>query len=949
MIADCQSLVEDMPPVHPWETFSLTRLENLRPDFTPHNFQYFSVYRAICQRIFVIGLQTGLGKCLGKGTSVIKFDGSVVLVEDLKAGDLLMGPDSLSRKILSTCQGVGPLYRIIPTKGESWVCNDVHMLTLVHTETGQIIDIPLDKYLTKNKTFKHCHKLFQPEEGVDFEGSKDLEIPGYFLGLWIGDGTKALKGVCITSIDQEIIDYCRGVAESYGLVLKSRVNGHFLSLKGGKGYPRGEGCIGRQDQRSNPRSVSRNPILDLMRQLMGVGGIPQQVLTASRDYRLEVLAGILDSDGYLIDGVFEVAQKCDKRAEGIMFLARSLGFRVTHRIKWVDGSFNKEKGVVPYHRMYIQGEISSIPTRLPRKQANKRLQKKRATRTGFKVESIGDGDYYGFELDGDGRFLLGDFTVTHNTLCSYLAYFYYKSKFPNTKFLVFTSNSGVLQFRNELDKFFDHDCVAVAIHKDMNHPKILMAGKKNPTRVTYAGARKLAYEGFAKPSGDGSVDLLVMNYAVARRDVKQILSAIKKLNRKGVKVFSIFDEATNFKSLSADTHHVVHAIAGQSERVLGLTATLTKGRLEEIYGIFKALGFLVAPTKEIFEDYYCIISRPIPKKRFIKKIDGYKNTAEFVNLIKDLCIVLRKRDVAKYLPAFTPQKIMLEHSPAQFALIGRLMSGVISQAHMEEEDEGFVERSHMQRITKLTEVGYVKRALQDVRLVTKSNLFDLSLKSASPKTKFIIDRLQNEFSDEKIVIYTSSKVYVNLLRDTIHALARKGEMDPLYSKVLTITGDVAPIQREEYKKWFTEKSDYNLIIINDAGSDTINLQAASVLIVVTLPKTGGDLVQLAGRLSRLGSKHSNLLLYYLLVKDSQDLDEYLSMQKQMQIMAQVLGEAEQGLIDYDSLKALEIGGENLSEEEYKNKSMYQLLFHSREKREGFYFDPARMAELGVEG
>lgn len=30
---------------------------------------------------------------------------------------------------------------------------------------------------------------------------------------------------------------------------------------------------------------------------------------------------------------------------------------------------------------------------------------------------MGNGDFYGFELDGDGRFLLGDFTVTHNTTC----------------------------------------------------------------------------------------------------------------------------------------------------------------------------------------------------------------------------------------------------------------------------------------------------------------------------------------------------------------------------------------------------------------------------------------------------------------------------------------------------------------------------------------------------
>jgi superfamily II DNA or RNA helicase len=37
-------------------------------------------------------------------------------------------------------------------------------------------------------------------------------------------------------------------------------------------------------------------------------------------------------------------------------------------------------------------------------------------RTGFSIESIGEGDYYGFEIDSNKRFLLGDFTVTHNTV-----------------------------------------------------------------------------------------------------------------------------------------------------------------------------------------------------------------------------------------------------------------------------------------------------------------------------------------------------------------------------------------------------------------------------------------------------------------------------------------------------------------------------------------------------
>lgn len=48
----------------------------------------------------------------------------------------------------------------------------------------------------------------------------------------------------------------------------------------------------------------------------------------------------------------------------------------------------------------------------------------------IKVEYLGEGDYYGFELDGNHRFLLGDFTVSHNTtLMENLAY-YRKHVYP---------------------------------------------------------------------------------------------------------------------------------------------------------------------------------------------------------------------------------------------------------------------------------------------------------------------------------------------------------------------------------------------------------------------------------------------------------------------------------------------------------------------------------------
>lgn len=70
------------------------------------------------------------------------------------------------------------------------------------------------------------------------------------------------------------------------------------------------------------------------------------------------------------------------------------------------------KGV--YYRISISGDCSIIPCRVKRKIADKRQQKKSVLRTGFHAEPAGCGEYYGFTVDGDNRYLLSDFTITHN-------------------------------------------------------------------------------------------------------------------------------------------------------------------------------------------------------------------------------------------------------------------------------------------------------------------------------------------------------------------------------------------------------------------------------------------------------------------------------------------------------------------------------------------------------
>ncbi len=92
-------------------------------------------------------LPTGGGKCLGAGTPVLMFDGSIKAVEDVLVGDLLMGPDSKPRTVLSLARGSEELYRVTPVKGDAYVVNESHILSLRNTRTLDLRNIGIREYL----------------------------------------------------------------------------------------------------------------------------------------------------------------------------------------------------------------------------------------------------------------------------------------------------------------------------------------------------------------------------------------------------------------------------------------------------------------------------------------------------------------------------------------------------------------------------------------------------------------------------------------------------------------------------------------------------------------------------------------------------------------------------------------------------------------------------------
>jgi superfamily II DNA or RNA helicase len=365
---------------------------------------------------------TGAGKCLARGTPVLMFDGTIRPVESIVVGDLLMGPDSAPRRVESLARGREAMYRVTPTKGDSYVVNESHILSLKITRMGckfvsgpngekyspgDIVNICLTDYLRASKTFKHVAKGWRSP--VNFQpSSAHLKIPAYILGAWLGDGTTGK--LSFTTGDDEMLDELKLYAECVGMRLTIEENSpgsvvaHMVS--DGRRYGRGGSPIGNALREAGVFREKR---------------VPHSYKVASRYVRLQLLAGVLDTDGYYDGKGYSLTLKSELLLDDILFVARSLGFACYKKKISKTCTNNGVEG--EYYACHINGGIDEIPCRLPRKKAGPRRQKKNVLVHGIGVELVGIGDYFGFEISGNDRlFLLGDFTVTHNTVMfSYIA------------------------------------------------------------------------------------------------------------------------------------------------------------------------------------------------------------------------------------------------------------------------------------------------------------------------------------------------------------------------------------------------------------------------------------------------------------------------------------------------------------------------------------------------
>lgn len=362
------------------------------------------------QNIFLAG-GPGVGKCLGANVPILLHSGEIKLSQHIRLNDVLLGDDGGPRNVLQVNRGFGKMYRIIPKKGEPWTCNGEHILVLKGTngkrrvEKGQECEVSVAEYLTWSLTKKNAWKLFC---SPGWERPRvEHKFDPYIYGLWLGDGCKTHG--CLTSADFQIGEIWTNYFEKKGFKVtttpeKSKAFRYYVASSG-QSSKWLQGKRGSNKWMNFIRTSVKNDEKFVL----------EEYLNASRTQRLKLLAGLLDSDGHLCNGIttFEITQKSEKLSEQICFLARSLGFKVTRRR---NHKTCQTGGGGWYFRILISGNTAAIPTILPLKKSASRKQKKDVLVSGFDIEPLDEANYYGVVIDGNRRFLLGDATVTHNTL-----------------------------------------------------------------------------------------------------------------------------------------------------------------------------------------------------------------------------------------------------------------------------------------------------------------------------------------------------------------------------------------------------------------------------------------------------------------------------------------------------------------------------------------------------
>ena len=331
---------------------------------------------------------------------------------DLQVGDLVFGDNGKPVKITAIpFDGVVDTYKITLRDGRSILCSDEHLWNVeihnhkgIHTlTTTQLLDIykRIRKKSERNPDGIEYTCSIPKNECVEFQ-PQPVKIDPYTFGLLLGDGTFRNSPFYLTMANKDFEEIRNNIPYDCFLQNPNVIN-HRIQIPHLKDILTSYGLF-------NKKSEDKF--------------IPNAYKFNSKDVRLNILDGLIDSDGYVLkDRVgYYISIASKSLAEDIIMICRSLGFNADFTVKNTK-YFNKKTQqyvqCLPCYTVTIHTDVKlGKLKRKTSKQYSSKYGRSRSLKTRIvNIEYVGKKWSKCITVNNDSNcYLVNDFVVTHNSL-----------------------------------------------------------------------------------------------------------------------------------------------------------------------------------------------------------------------------------------------------------------------------------------------------------------------------------------------------------------------------------------------------------------------------------------------------------------------------------------------------------------------------------------------------
>lgn len=344
-------------------------------------------------------------ECFDGETEILMSDFNFKKIKDIKVGEKVIVEGGKEIIVADKIEGYDEMYKITQPYGKDYIVNSQHNLYLerrnASKRNGYDLIKPVD-YLESNYYTRrtYCRVL---SKGFEFK-EKELPIDPYIFGLWLGDG--------YSKSPQFIVNYIED-PEIYGAIIEySKINNFIITESERTDIYTKIRLSDKTIFGSNQITGSQHRLVKILKELNVWGNkrIPNIYLNSSKEQRLQLLSGIIDSDGHYTGRSYTIGMSRKDLVEDIYYLCKLTGIDVSEVSEKMT-NFNTKS-----YKINIS-KNTDLKCLVKRKQCDKTTFYK-SRRLKMDVESIGEGKFYGIKLatenQDDRRLILKDFTLSMN-------------------------------------------------------------------------------------------------------------------------------------------------------------------------------------------------------------------------------------------------------------------------------------------------------------------------------------------------------------------------------------------------------------------------------------------------------------------------------------------------------------------------------------------------------